>query len=360
MKRFLFEIIAVISLQLLLCRGADPRPRYVISWGMNLNSKELIIPTPDYFSTNIVKIEGKELNDAISISGGGSHGLALKADGTVAAWGNNLSGASVGFETPYPQATNGLVKLEGKILSNVVAVAASCESSQYAFSLALKQNGTVVAWGGNQFGQTSIPSDLSNVTAIAAGAFQGLALKRDGTIVSWGQGNPPPEGLSNVVAIAAGGESGRNLALKKDGTVVDWPVRSVRYFSTVPPGLTNVVAIAASGSESLALRRDGTIVGWGPNDQGEVTGVVPGKYTDYTYGRVTMNNQPISNVVAISAGYEYGLALKRDGTVAFWGQPGQMKWGAPAGLSNVVSISAGYTFCLAITTNPAVAAEFRH
>ena len=36
-------------------------------------------------------------------------------------------------------------------------------------SLALKQDGTVVAWGNYQFGQTDVPLGLANVVAIAAG-----------------------------------------------------------------------------------------------------------------------------------------------------------------------------------------------
>ncbi|HMX29772.1 MAG TPA: RCC1 domain-containing protein, partial [Blastocatellia bacterium] len=50
-------------------------------------------------------------------------------------------------------------------------------------SLALKSDGTVVAWGNNVSGQTTIPGGLSNVTAIAAGDFHSLALKSDGTVV---------------------------------------------------------------------------------------------------------------------------------------------------------------------------------
>src|SRR5687767_3244865 len=49
-------------------------------------------------------------------------------------------------------------------------------------SLALKQDGTVVAWG-----QTSVPAGLSNVVAVAAAADNSLALKSDGTVVGWGR-----------------------------------------------------------------------------------------------------------------------------------------------------------------------------
>ncbi|HIG45586.1 MAG TPA: cell wall anchor protein, partial [candidate division Zixibacteria bacterium] len=43
-------------------------------------------------------------------------------------------------------------------------------------SLALKSNGTVVAWGYNNQGQTNVPQYLDDVTAIAAGGYHSMAL----------------------------------------------------------------------------------------------------------------------------------------------------------------------------------------
>src|SRR5438132_730473 len=76
----------------------------------------------------------------------------------------------------------------------------------------------VVAWGYNSSGQTSVPSTLSDVTAIAAGHSHSLALNNDGIVVAWGnnfnhQITVPLE-LADVVAIAAGGF--HSLALKAD------------------------------------------------------------------------------------------------------------------------------------------------
>jgi alpha-tubulin suppressor-like RCC1 family protein len=66
-------------------------------------------------------------------------------------------------------------------LTGVVAIAAGG-----AHSLALKSDGTVVAWGSNFSGQMRVPSGLSGVVAIAAGDAHSLALKSDGTVVAWG------------------------------------------------------------------------------------------------------------------------------------------------------------------------------
>ena len=56
---------------------------------------------------------------------------------------------------------------------------------------------------------TKMPNGLTNVVAIAAGYFHSVALKADGTVVAWGDNGQRqlnmPEGLTNVVSIAAGG-----------------------------------------------------------------------------------------------------------------------------------------------------------
>ncbi|HZI32561.1 MAG TPA: hypothetical protein VFF11_09475, partial [Candidatus Binatia bacterium] len=151
--------------------------------------------------------------------------------------------------------------------------------------MALKTDGTVVAWGAGEtndpndgnddFGQSVVPAGLSNVVAIAAGAIHTLALKADGTVVAWGAGktNDPdgginfgqsivPAGLSNVVAIAAG--LFHSVALKADGTVVVWG-GNVYGQTDVPPGLDNVVALApgATARHVLVLRKQSTApVAW--------------------------------------------------------------------------------------------------
>jgi alpha-tubulin suppressor-like RCC1 family protein len=134
-------------------------------------------------------------------------------------------------------------------LTNVIAIAAG----RY-HSLALKPDGTVAAWG--LYGQTNVPAGLTNVITIAAGGHHNLALKQDGTVVAWG-GNGygqtnVPVGLTNVIAIAAG--SYHSLALKPDGTIALWGANS-RGQTNMPAGLNNVIAIAAGGSHSLSVFR---------------------------------------------------------------------------------------------------------
>jgi hypothetical protein len=90
-------------------------------------------------------------------------------------------------------------------LAGAVAIAAG----QY-HSLAVRADGTVRAWGDNSQGQLSVPVGLSNVVAVVGGSAHSVALNADGTVAAWGsdwngQCNVPP-GLSDVVGIGAGGE----------------------------------------------------------------------------------------------------------------------------------------------------------
>ncbi len=139
-------------------------------------------------------------------------------------------------------------------------------------TVALKSDGTVAAWGYDYYGQTDVPAGLTGVTAVSAGAYHSVVLKNDGTVVAWGQNlygqiSVPPY-LSGVTAIAAGAY--HTVALKSDGTVVAWGYNDQGQ-SNVPVGLTDVIAIAAAGYHTLALKSDGTVVAWGYNANGEST-----------------------------------------------------------------------------------------
>ncbi|MST01202.1 MAG: hypothetical protein EXS29_07820, partial [Pedosphaera sp.] len=66
--------------------------------------------------------------------------------------------------------------------------------------------------------RSTVPAGLSGVVAIAAGGWHTVALKQDGTVVAWGENykgqTTVPAGLSGVVAIAAGGA--HTVVLKLD------------------------------------------------------------------------------------------------------------------------------------------------
>jgi Regulator of Chromosome Condensation (RCC1) repeat protein/PASTA domain-containing protein len=291
------------------------------------------------------------------------------AAGTVVAWGCQGEFADVG-QCTVPSG-----------LSGVTAIAAG-----WSFNLALKGDGTVVAWGcgaNADFGQCSVPSGLSGVKAIAAGEAHSLALRSDGTVVAWGCGAGSdfgqcsvPSGLSGVTAIAAG--SVHSLAVKSDGTVVAWGC-GINNFGqcSVPGGLSGVTAVAAGYVHSVALKSDGTIVGWGgcgffgqcPQEGFPGVSAISAGYAHtlvvvaygqvgawgcggFDHGQCSVNG--FTDVTAVSAGVHHSLLLKGDGTVVAlgchilngFGDFGQCN--VPAGLSDVTAVGAGLTHSLAL------------
>jgi alpha-tubulin suppressor-like RCC1 family protein len=212
----------------------------------------------------------------------------------------------------------------------------------------------VAACGDNYSGQTDVPNGLSNVVAIAAGFEHSLALTAEGRVVAWG-GNDcgqtdVPSGLSNVVAIAAGWS--HSLALTADGRVVAWGAgtNNTGYWpeygqSRVPSGLMNVVAIAGGEHHSLALTAEGRVVAWGGNDDG----------CGYWFGQATVP-KGLSTVVAIAGGDYHSLALTAEGRAVAWGANSSGQTNVPSGLSNVVGIAAGVGHSLALTAEGRVVA----
>jgi alpha-tubulin suppressor-like RCC1 family protein len=123
--------------------------------------------------------------------------------------------------------------------------------------------GQVIAWGMNHIGQTNVPVGLSDVIAIAAGEMKSLALKKDGTVVAWGDWTNQPPGLTNVTAIACGDR--QNLALLSSGAIIqwNWDYKGNPQMQQAPVGLIKVVKLAAGKFHDLVLLSDGTVKAWG-------------------------------------------------------------------------------------------------
>ncbi len=246
------------------------------------------------------------LTNIATISAGRVHVVALKNDGTVLAWG----GPSQQVIQVPPD------------LSNVVQVAAG-----NGFSLALTAQGNVTGWGINSLVNLQNFPDLKNIKAIAAGSDHALALRKDGTVVAWGnnfygQTNIPSQ-LSNVVCIAA--SFSHSMALRADGRIVSWG-GNVPAVTNVPPDATNVVDLAGSSgvsvSHTLALRSDGSLLGWGyPNDA---------IYIPTNLSKVaTMAASPLNNVACFT-----------DGRVLSWGDNWSGRTNLPPDLSGAVDVAA--------------------
>lgn len=310
-----------------------------------------------------------------ALAAGMQHGLALTADGVVAAWGSNANG-QLGSAEFSQRRSPGLVStsqgssaLHGK---HVVQIAAGGEHN-----LALSSDGALAAWGRNDGGQlgigtlnrTTLPRAVittnansalmgRRVVAIAAGGAHSLALCADGTLASWGaerrlgDGSEARSALPVVVsrtlgASALAGKSVHSLAagrdhsvaLCADGTVVTWGLNSggqlgdgtttTRLFPVAVDASSpasalfgkSVLAVAAGSAHTLALCSDGTVVAWGSNGSGQLG---DGTASDRLLPAAVSTATGVSalagkSVKQIAAGANHSIALCTDGTLVSWG-----------------------------------------
>jgi alpha-tubulin suppressor-like RCC1 family protein len=327
-----------------------------------------------------------ELSELSGIAAGTSHALGVVEGGQVVAWGGGAAGqlgdgsVAPNATLPVPVCAAGEQAPCSGRLTEVSEVAAGEEDS-----LALLRSGQVLAWGANSSGQLGDASTVASdspvpvmglpvserVVAIAAGYQDNLALTASGRVWAWGAnrhgqlgdasfGNSstpvPVEGLPSneaVVAIAAGAD--HNLALLGDGRVWAWGANGYGELgdgawgegrdsprAVEVAGLTEVTAISAGYEDSVALLRGGRVRDWGLNLAGELgNGAVKLKALPAVVCAPTGCGAQLTGVTAVAAGGFHNLALLEDGTVVGWGDNvnGQLGRGSSGS-------TAGPEFCL--------------
>ncbi len=258
----------------------------------------------------------RQVSPGATLAAGRHHLIALRDDGSVVAWG----------ESAY-----GLITIPTAATSDVVAVAAGED-----FNLALKTDGSVHAWGDLSPALATIPPDAqSGVVAIAAGEDHALALRGDGSVVGWGENQAadiPEAALSGIVAIAAG--QSHSLALTDAGAVIAWGYGTEA--TSVPSAATSgVVAIAAGSTYSLALKSDGALVTWGTLST----------YSPYDTGFPPAS---LTRVAGMAAGTDHIATLRDDGSVLIWGPNTPIPTTIPTSVTDAVAIVVGENFAAAL------------
>ena len=219
---------------------------------------------------------------------GSSHTLAIQTDGSLWAWGNNN----------YGQLGN------GSFLNSSVPVQIGTDTTWVKVlagalhSLALKSDGTLWAWGNNAFGQLGIGTLINANTPVQVGTANNwtdfstyeshnLATRSDGTLWAWGKNNFYQLGLGN---------NQNRTSPVQVGSGNQWHSPSVGY------------------QYSFALQQDSSLWGWGNNNAGQLGNGNIG----------TFNPNPIqigasSKWTQISSGREHSIALQANGTLWGWG-----------------------------------------
>ena len=240
-----------------------------------------------------------ELTERESISAGEAHTVGLRNDGTVMAVGsNNFQQCEVGD------------------WSDIVAVSAGL-----LHTVGLRSDGTVVSAGCNDSGQCDV-DDWSDIVAVSAGDLHTVGLRSDGTVVAVGKGYSGHRESWNwgaVVAISAGYHR-HIVGLLRYGSVV--AAGNNEHGECEVDDWRDIVAISTGGLHTVGLQSNGTVVAVGNNDDGQC------EVEDW------------KDIVKISVSVHHTVGLRSDGTVVAvgnnqWGQCKVDDW------SDIVAVSAG-------------------
>jgi alpha-tubulin suppressor-like RCC1 family protein len=304
-----------------------------------------------------------------SVTMGRNTGLGVRTSGTLWAWGCNDVG-QLGDNTIVSKSSP--VSVVGGFTDWLQADT----NSEGAHVVALRQNGTIWAWGCNNCGQlgdctivsksspVSVVGGFTNWCQVSAGSCHSLAVRSNGTAWAWGSGLCGMLGdntlvsKSSPVSVVGGftdwcqiSAACRNsLAVRTNGTLWAWGTNNAGQLGdnsianksspvSVVGGFTNWCQVSASNLQSLGVRQNGTAWGWGSG--------ASGRLGDNT---IVSKSSPVSVVggftdwCQISAGVTHSLAVRQNGTAWAWGAAtsGALGNNSTTDRSSPVSVVGGF------------------
>ena len=334
-------LLAVLTPVLTSPAQAMATPGDIYTWGQN-DLGQLGIGASGTTSTPGPVVCCGASGDPIEVIGGRHHSVALAADGTVYAWGQNVHG-QVGDGTTSNR------DLPTQVLTgqDVVAISAG-----HYHSMALTSSGELYVWGRNDTSQLGIPGGrltvptllpgFNDIIAATGGRNHSAFVRADGTVWTFGSnvdaqlGNgtvggesvTPTQvtnstGIEPIVSVRGGRDV--TYAISNDGSLWLWGANSqgaigdgTRTDRSTPFEATiggPVVDAHGGAFHSIAVRDDGAVYAWGLNRNGEVgVGTTQSRYV--TPLAVT----GVVDAVAVGAGRNHSLAIRAGGTVMAWGK----------------------------------------
>jgi alpha-tubulin suppressor-like RCC1 family protein len=257
----------------------------VWSWGSNY-MWDLGNGVEDQDFTPAAPVQVKNLTGVVAIAGGLGNGYALKSDGTVWSWGQNIDGelgdGLLPASTDCSEGEGVSPKGPNCASATPVQVVGLSGVVKVGVGLAVKSDGTVWQWGGRDVNNNPVPTpqQVPNLTGVVSVAGStgfggvGYALLSDGTVRAWGTGG---------YLLGDGGTCEFSCPTAVDPVVVK--------------GLTNVTELASSFSAGYALKSDGTVWAWGGGQDGGL-----GDGQQFTKSNVPVQITALSGVTAIGDG----------------------------------------------------------